>query len=47
MIEEGAYADLLLVDGDPLSDASILEDHETTIKLVMKDGHIYKSTLTP
>jgi imidazolonepropionase-like amidohydrolase len=47
VIEEGAYADLLLVDGDPLSDASILEDYENTIKLIMKDGHIYKNTLTP
>lgn len=47
VIEEGAYADLLLVEGDPLSDAAILEDHENNIKLVMKDGHIYKNTVTP
>jgi len=47
VIEEGAYADILLVDGDPLSDASILEDYENTIKLIMKDGHIYKNTLVP
>ena len=43
VIEEGAYADLLLVDGDPLSDVSVLEDHETKIKLIMKDGTIYKN----
>lgn len=47
VIEEGAYADILLVDGDPLSDASILEDYENTIKLIMKDGHIYKNALVP
>lgn len=47
VIVEGAYADLLLVDGDPLSDASILEDYENTLKLIMKDGHIYKNTLAP
>ena len=47
VIEEGAYADLLLVDGDPLSDASILEDYQNTIKLIMKDGQIYKNTLKP
>ncbi|MGB1876013.1 MAG: amidohydrolase family protein, partial [Rhodospirillaceae bacterium] len=47
VIVEGAYADLLLVEGDPLSDASILEDYENTIKLIMKDGHIYKNTVGP
>lgn len=45
VIVEGAYADLLIVAGDPLSDASILEDYETTIKLIMKDGAVYKNIL--
>lgn len=45
VIQEGAYADLLIVDGDPLSDVSILEDHEANIRLIMKDGHVYKNTL--
>jgi len=45
VVAEGAYADLLLVIGDPLQDAAILEDYENTIRLIMKDGKIYKNTL--
>ena len=42
---EGAHADLLLVDGNPLEDISILEDHETVLDLIMKGGTIYKNDL--
>ena len=45
VIEEGAYADILIVNGNPLEDASIMGDYEHTIKLIMKDGVIYKNTL--
>jgi imidazolonepropionase-like amidohydrolase len=45
VIEEGAYADLLLVEGDPTRDATILADYENKIDLIMKDGVIYKDTL--
>lgn len=45
VIKEGAYADLLIVDGDPLQDISLLADPEKNLKLIMKDGKIYKSTL--
>ncbi len=45
VIEEGAYADLLLVEGDPTRDATILADYENKIDLIMKDGVIYKNTL--
>lgn len=44
VIEEGAYADLLLVNGDPLADISILAEPEESLALIMKDGRIYKST---
>jgi imidazolonepropionase-like amidohydrolase len=44
-IGEGAYADLLLVDGNPIVDVSVLVDYEANIDLVMKDGVIYKNTL--
>ncbi|GGE98900.1 hydrolase [Stappia taiwanensis] len=44
-IIEGAHADLLLIDGNPLEDITILEDHETVIDLIMKGGTIYKSEL--
>lgn len=42
VIEEGAYADILLINGDPLSDISILEHPDTAIAFIMKDGRIFK-----
>jgi imidazolonepropionase-like amidohydrolase len=45
VIAEGAYADLLLIDGNPLKDVSILVDYENNIKIVMKDGKIFKNSL--
>ena len=44
-MEEGAYADLLLVDGNPLDDVSILGDNGKNIPLIMKDGKIFKNAL--
>ena len=43
VIEEGALADLLLINGNPLEDISILTNHEENIALIMKDGVIYKN----
>lgn len=57
VIEEGAYADILLIDGNPLDDFSVTgtgdvwfgaeqrPDSPETIRLIMKDGVIYKNTL--
>jgi len=45
VIQEGAYADLLLIDGNPLEDVTQLADYENNIDLIMKDGVIYKNTL--
>ena len=45
VIEEGAYADLLLINGNPLEDISILTRPEENLPLIMKDGKIYKNTL--
>ncbi|WP_051960848.1 metal-dependent hydrolase family protein [Devosia riboflavina] len=42
LIEEGAYADLLLVDGNPLEDLSLVADPENKFLIIMKDGVIYK-----
>jgi imidazolonepropionase-like amidohydrolase len=47
VIEEGALADILLVDGDPLSDISMLGNPEKNLTLIMKDGKIYKNALDP
>ena len=57
MIQEGAYADLLLVDGNPLEDITVIggtnawfdADPEfkliETLHLVMKDGKIYRNDI--
>jgi len=57
VIEEGAYADILIVDGNPLEDISAIGAQEKwfdavprgegveTIRIIMKDGTIYKNTL--
>lgn len=45
-IEAGAYADMLVVDGNPLEDISLIADPDRTMKLVMKDGRIHKNTIS-
>jgi imidazolonepropionase-like amidohydrolase len=45
VIEEGAYADMLLVDGNPLDNLALLADPAKNLAVVMKDGKIYKNTL--
>lgn len=45
MIEEGALADLLLVDGDPLKNLKLLADPDKSFLLIIKDGQIYKNNL--
>jgi imidazolonepropionase-like amidohydrolase len=45
VIAEGAYADILLIDGDPLKDLGILEHPDTALALIMKDGRIYKDRI--
>ncbi|MFO1206482.1 MAG: amidohydrolase family protein [Burkholderiales bacterium] len=45
VVEEGALADLLLVDGNPIEDIALIEDPGRNFVLIMKDGKIYKNTL--
>ena len=45
VVQEGAYADLLLVDGNPLDDIELLLDPDKNFKIIMKDGVIYKNSL--
>ena len=57
VIEEGAYADILIVDGNPLEDITAIGGHHQwldapprgpevePIRVIMKDGTIYKNTL--
>jgi imidazolonepropionase-like amidohydrolase len=44
-VREGAFADLLLVDGDPLKDISVLSGHAERIIAVMKAGEFHKYAL--
>jgi imidazolonepropionase-like amidohydrolase len=45
VVEEGALADLLLVDGDPIANIKLIEDPNNNLLVIMKDGRIYKNTL--
>ncbi|ORA28835.1 metal-dependent hydrolase family protein [Mycobacterium aquaticum] len=45
VVEQGALADLLLVDGDPLSNLQLVADPGRNFKIIMKDGKIYKNSL--
>jgi imidazolonepropionase-like amidohydrolase len=45
VIEPGALADLLVVDGDPLQDLGLLQDQGTHLSLIMKDGWLHKNRL--
>ena len=45
VIEQGALADLLLVDGDPIADIKLIEDPVKNLVVIMKDGKIYKNIL--
>lgn len=45
VIQEGAYADLILVEGNPLEDLDLVADPENNFVLIMKDGVVYKNTL--
>lgn len=45
VIEAGALADLLLVDGDPVANIKLLEDPERRLLVIMKDGKVYKNSL--
>jgi imidazolonepropionase-like amidohydrolase len=44
VVKKGAYADLLLVEGNPLEDLAAVTD-TNNLKIIMKDGVIYKNTL--
>lgn len=43
VIEEGAWADILLINGNPLEDVTLLENPEDNIPFIMKGGKIYKN----
>ena len=45
VVEEGALADLLLVDGDPIANVNLVADPNKNFVVIMKDGKVYKNIL--
>lgn len=45
VVEEGALADLLLVEGNPLENLDLVADPANNFKIIMKDGVVYKNSL--
>ena len=45
IVEEGALADLPVVDGDPIANIALVADPEKNFLVIMKDGKIYKNLL--
>jgi imidazolonepropionase-like amidohydrolase len=44
-VTPGAIADLLVMDGNPLEDLSVMTEPETNLRLIIKAGQVYKNTL--
>ncbi len=45
VLEAGALADLLVVNGNPVENISLLADPEKSLAVIVKDGTVYKNTL--
>ena len=45
VIAEGALADMLLVDGNPLEKLDLIADPDKNFVVIMKDGKIFKKTI--
>lgn len=45
-LTEGAYADLILMNGNPLEDIDLLADPQNNFLLIIKNGKVYKNTLS-
>jgi len=45
VVEDGALADLLLVDGNPIENIRLIEDPAKNFLVIMKGGKIYKNLL--
>jgi imidazolonepropionase-like amidohydrolase len=45
VVAKGAHADMLLVDGDPTEDLSLVADPDRNFRVIMKGGEVFKNTL--
>ena len=41
----GSFADLIILDANPLADITVLDRHEKHLKCVVKDGYVFLSRL--
>ncbi|MGD9844757.1 MAG: amidohydrolase family protein, partial [Variibacter sp.] len=46
VVEQGALADLLLVNGNPLENLDLVADPDKNFMVIMKDGKTYKNTIS-
>jgi imidazolonepropionase-like amidohydrolase len=46
IVEEGALADLLLVDANPLENIKLVENPDKNFVVIMKDGVVYKDMMS-
>jgi imidazolonepropionase-like amidohydrolase len=44
-LRAGAFADMILVEGDPLKDLNLFQNQGRHLSLIMKGGSVYKTTL--
>ncbi|PAF49049.1 hypothetical protein BKH43_07330 [Helicobacter sp. 13S00401-1] len=45
VLNEGAWADMILIDGNPLKDPNVITEYEDKFVVIIKDGDIYKNIL--
>ena len=45
VVKEGAFADLLLIDGNPIEDINLIANPDRNLLVIMKDGKVYKNAL--
>jgi imidazolonepropionase-like amidohydrolase len=45
VVEQGALADLLIVDGNPLENINLVADPANKFLIIMKDGVVYKNAI--
>ncbi len=45
VVKEGAYADMIIVDGNPLEDLNLVANPEKNFVVIIKDGKVYKNTI--
>ena len=41
----GAHADLLVLEGNPVNDLSVMLDPDKNLRLILKDGKVFKNSL--